>query len=162
PWFLDFGGVLSRHPIILTLAFLLCGGIGYYFGSKYKVNLYTIEGRERFAKTPLPEGVKSAYDPMSLSAYADLFQSEELLRPVASEFISQLPKDNPIRFLQKEIKVDTPRMIDIIELKFDAADPEFGKRLIDRLMERHIEYTNNMRRNSVLRSAGESMRYKIA
>lgn len=162
PWYLDFGGVFRRHPVLMTLAILLSAAAGFFGGQKFKTNLYTIEARERFVKTPLPDGGKVAYDSMSLQAYADLFLSDDLLKPVAEEFADRLPKENPIRFLQKEVKVDTPRISDIIELKFDAAEPEFGIALLDRLMERHIDYTNQLRRKSILRTASENLKHKIA
>ncbi|MBX7105261.1 MAG: hypothetical protein K1X57_14355 [Gemmataceae bacterium] len=162
PWYLDFAGVLRRHPVVILLSLALCGGFGFFVGGKYKTNLWTIEGRERFVKTPLTDGTKVAYDSMSLQASADLFQGEDLLKPVVAEFADRLPKDNPIRYLQREIKVDTPRFIDIIELKYDAAEPEFGVALVNRLMERHIEYTNQYRRKSLLRAAAENLKHKIA
>jgi hypothetical protein len=162
PWFLDFGGVLRRHPIVMTLALIACGLAGFAIGTKYKTNLWTIEGRLRFVKPPVAESGRPNYESMSLASYADLIVSEEALKPVAAEFADRLPRDNPIRFLQKELKVDTPRMADIVEVKFDAADPEFGVALVNRVLERQIEYTNILRRASILRAAGESLRHKIA
>lgn len=163
PWYLDVGGVLQRHWFAMCTAAVLCAASGYFIGTTFKTNLWTIEGRLRFtAQRSEPGRLGGGYDSMSLFSYADLFANEELLRPVGIEFADRLPRDNPIRYLQKEVKADTPRMAEQIEVKFDAAETEFGLRLVNRLMERHIEFTNQLRRNAVLQSAGKSLEHKIA
>jgi hypothetical protein len=162
PWYLDIGGVLKRHWFVMFLALVLCGASGYYIGTSFKTNFWTIEGRLRFTvQRADPNRIGGGYDSMSLYSYADLFNNEELLKPIGVEFADRLPRDNPIRYLQKEVKTDTPRMSDQIEIKYDAADTEFGLMLVNRLLERHIEFTNQLRRNAVLQSAGKSLEHKI-
>ncbi len=161
PWYLDVGGIARRNVVLTIVALAFCAASGFFVGTLFKTNYWTIEGRLRFMLQK-PETGKPQYDSMSLSSYADLFANEALLKPIAVEFAERLPRDNPIRYLQKEVKVDTPRMADQIELKYDAADKEFGMLLITRLMERHIEYTNEIRRNSVLTLASAALKQKIA
>jgi hypothetical protein len=163
PWYLDIGGVLQRHWFLMFLALLSSGLSGYLIGTTFKTNLWTVEGRLRFtAQRSDPGRFGGGYDSMTLYSYADLFTNEELLKPIGIEFADRLPRDNPVRYLQKETKIDTPRMAEQIEVKYDAADTEFGLRLVNRLMERHVEFTNQLRRNAVLQSAGKLLEHKIA
>lgn len=161
PWFLDIGGVAQRHTLLMVVGFLACAAFGYLFGTVFKTNYWTIEGRLRFM-VQRPELNKPQYDSMSLSSYADLFANEALLKPIAVEFAERLPRDNPIRYLQKEVKVDTPRMADQIELKYDAVDKDYGMQLVTRMMDRHIEFTDEMRRNAKLTLASTMLKQKIA
>lgn len=160
PWYLDLGGVWRRHRSLTVIVVVVCALFGLLVGTVFRTNLWTVEGRLRFTMQK-PDPGRVAYESMSLYSNADLFANEALLKTVAVKFADRLPQDNPVRFLQKEIKVDTPRMSDQVEVKFDAADPAFGVLLVDSLMERHVEFTNQLRRNAVLQSAGRALEHKI-
>lgn len=161
PWFLDIVGVLRRHPLVMLLAAAACAWLGFQIGNDYHTKLWPVEGRLRYLKPPTPDGAKSAYESMSLPTYADLVTSDELLRPVAAAFADRLPADEPVRLLKKELKVDVPRSADVIEIRWDAADPALAADVINRLMANHIVYTNNLRRNTILRQSADLLRHRI-
>jgi len=161
PWIFDFVGVIRRHPVLMVLALVACAWMGFRVGTDYHTKLWPVEGRLRYLKPPTPDGSKPAYESMALATYADLLTSEELLRPVAAAVADRLPADDSVRFLKKELKVEVPRQTDVIEVRWDAADPELAADVINRLMAAHIAYTDNLRRNTILRQSADLLRHRI-
>jgi hypothetical protein len=161
PWFLDVVGVVRRHPVIMLLALTACAWLGFRVGHDFHTKLWPVEGRLRYLKPPTPDGIKSAYESMALATYADLLTSDELLRPVAAALGDRLPADEPVRFLKKELKVEVPRQTDVIEIRWDAADAALAADVINRLMAGHIAFTDNLRRNTILRQSADLLRHRI-
>jgi hypothetical protein len=162
PWYLDFTGVVGRHGLLLFLTLLVSAASGYYLGTNYKTEYWTIDARLRHVKQPAIDGSRGNYEPMSLATYADLLTSEDMMRPTAAQFEDRLPKNvEPVRYLQKELKVDTPRMSDVIEIKTETASPQLAIDVISKLTTRFIDAANTQRRLTVLRQTGELLKHKI-
>lgn len=162
PWFLDFPGVIRRHKLLVVLALLASVACGFYLGQHFKTNYWLIETRLRYVKQPTIEGRSVSYEPMSLTAYADSLTSDEMLQPVVAEFRDRMPLGvEPIRYWQKELKVDMPRMSDVIEVKAETADPQLAIDVMNKLSLRFIEHANSMRRNTVMRQAADVLKHKI-
>jgi hypothetical protein len=162
PWYLDFTGVVRRHKFMVLLAVLASISAGFYLGQQFKTNYWTIESRVRYVKQPVIDGKVSSYEPMSMAAYADSLTSEEMLQPVLAAFADRLPKGiDPIRYWQKELKVELPRVSDVIEIKVETADPQLAIDVINKLTEQFIEHANIMRRKTVVRHAADVLTHKI-
>lgn len=162
PWFLDFSGVLRRHWFLVLLGMILSVASGYYLGTRFKTDYWTIGVQLRHMKQPTIDGKSGDYEPMSLGNYADMVTSEEILRPIAAEFKNRLPVGvEPIRYLQKELKVDTPRMSDIIEIKNETPDPQLGIDVLSKLTSDFIDLANKRRQTTILNQSVKVLNHRI-
>src|SRR5205807_1499120 len=120
--------------------------------------LWAIEGRMRFTQSTESRDI---YKSMSLLTYVDLVLSDENVDRLAEEFRTQLPAANATKYLKAQVRVEAPRNTEIIELAFDTPDPDFGIALVNRMMQMHIDYTNEMRRTTMLRQSMGMLRNTI-
>lgn len=150
PWYLDFGGVFQRHRNTVVLAALFAALTGFVIGSLFRTQYWTIDGRLRYIKPSASEAGKSTYESLSLPTYANLVKADETLDKLAVEFQDKLPRTLPTKFLQRELKVETPLGNELLEVSIDAIDPVLGVALVNRTMQLYVDYTNEMRRGTIL------------